>query len=83
MRNPLRISAVAVAAWWLMLAAVPASRPWFLPSSNPDLDPAFSAFAIPDLLVVSLASLVAALPGPPVEHARRSRQRCAYHRLDR
>ena len=61
------LQAVAVAGWWLMLAAVPASRPFFLPSS--DLPSAFSAFALPDLFVLSLSSVVAALPGRP-ERAR-------------
>lgn len=55
------IQAVAVAGWWLLLAAVPASRAWFLPSSI--LDPAFAAFAAPDLLVLSLASTIAGLRG--------------------
>jgi hypothetical protein len=50
------VQAAAVAFWWGMLFAVPASRPWFLPDGR--LDQQFIAFLAPDLVVLSMGSAI-------------------------
>lgn len=54
----LAMQAVLVAAWWLSLL-YPTPRAWFLPGSV--LEPAFVAFLVPDLILVVLGSLLAAV----------------------
>jgi len=48
---------VAVAAWWVLLWAMPATRGFFLPSG--ELTRAFLAFALPDVVVLGGGSVAA------------------------
>jgi len=65
------VQAGAVALWWLMLYAAPSSRAWFFPAGK--LEDPLLAFVIPDLVVLSAGSALAAL----LRHRRRSSARWA------
>jgi hypothetical protein len=62
------VQAVAVAAWWALLAAFPAARPLFRPAGAPD--GALFAFAPGDLLMLGLGSAAVALWSARREPAR-------------
>jgi len=53
------LQGAGVIAWWLALMVAPAFRRFFLPDET--LDPAFAALAAPDILVLALGSIVAAV----------------------
>jgi hypothetical protein len=50
--------AVAVLAWWVLVFLTRAAREWFFPYGG--LDPAFVAFALPDLVLIVGGSLLVA-----------------------
>ena len=50
--------AVAVLAWWVVVFLTRAAREWFFPYGG--LDPAFVAFALPDLVLIVGGSLLVA-----------------------
>jgi hypothetical protein len=50
--------AVAVIAWWVAVFVTRAAREWFFPYGG--LDPAFVAFALPDLVLIVGGSLFVA-----------------------
>lgn len=50
------VQAVLVLGWWALLWLAPGARVWFLPSGWPTS--ALLAFALPDLLMVGLGSLL-------------------------
>lgn len=50
--------AVAVLAWWVLVFLTRAAREWFFPYGG--LDPAFVAFAVPDLVLIVGGSLLVA-----------------------
>ena len=53
------VQAVAVVAWWVLLAVFPSARPLFRPADAPDV--ALFAFAPGDLLMLGLGSAAVAL----------------------
>ncbi|HZJ56444.1 MAG TPA: hypothetical protein VFD38_20035 [Myxococcaceae bacterium] len=50
--------AVAVLAWWVLVFITRSAREWFFPYGG--LDPAFVAFALPDLVLIVGGSLLVA-----------------------
>jgi len=52
------ILAAGVAVWWALILHVPVTRPWFFPDGV--MEHAFRSFVMPDLLILSLGSAIAA-----------------------
>lgn len=53
------IQSAVVPGWWIALAVVPGTRPWFFPNGR--IEPALLAFVVPDTLVVAAGSFAAAV----------------------
>jgi len=63
--------AIAILAWWVVVFLTRKAREWFFPYGG--LDPAFVAFALPDLVLIVGGSLLVArhrLRGTPAPVAR-------------